>query len=415
MSISQNFPNVVPSLNLNFARSKKLDPRITFTRSSTATRMNSLGLIETVSANVPRFDHSYNSSTASVNSLGLLVEDTRTNLLLRSQEPATSPWQIFNNGGSSVVNNSATAPDGTTTAGLFTCGTNSDSIYQDVGSISGTGTYALSVFVKAGTSNSISFAGFFLYNTTPLFAQMFFNPITGQVIGTEAGTNIQVQAYPNGWYKLSMTGTGTNALNTAIRFQIYSVPGTTYIWGAQLEQASWASSYIPTVGSQITRQGDVAYLDLPSSSPWYNYSQGSLVFQHNTVPWASTSVAKYAAIGIAQTSGESANTVQVFWDNNNSNTVYLVRDNFVDQVSSAFINGTTAAKVGFAYTTNLFVSTRNGVGVITDTSGTVPQAMGTLVIGNNGKNANNTMNTHISNIRYYPKSLSVNQLENLTK
>ena len=62
MSISQNFPAISPTLNLNFARSKKLDPRITFTRTSSATRTNAQGLIEVVSANTPRFDHSYNSS-----------------------------------------------------------------------------------------------------------------------------------------------------------------------------------------------------------------------------------------------------------------------------------------------------------------------------------------------------------------
>jgi len=51
MSISQNFPSTRPSLNLNFARSKKLDPRITFTRSSSATRTNAQGLIEVVGTN----------------------------------------------------------------------------------------------------------------------------------------------------------------------------------------------------------------------------------------------------------------------------------------------------------------------------------------------------------------------------
>jgi hypothetical protein len=71
MSIQQNFPAITPSLSLNFARSKKLDPRITFTRTSSATRTNETGLVEVVPANAPRFDHSYDSVSGSVRSLGL--------------------------------------------------------------------------------------------------------------------------------------------------------------------------------------------------------------------------------------------------------------------------------------------------------------------------------------------------------
>ena len=86
MSIQQNFPAISPSLNLNFARSKTLDPRITFSRTTTATRMNEVGLIEVVDADKPRFDHEYDPVSGNVKSLGLLIEDSRTNLLKRSED-----------------------------------------------------------------------------------------------------------------------------------------------------------------------------------------------------------------------------------------------------------------------------------------------------------------------------------------
>ena len=60
MAISQNFPNTRPSLNLNFARSKTLDPRITFIRTQTGsevTFVDESGIIRNVSADEPRFDH----------------------------------------------------------------------------------------------------------------------------------------------------------------------------------------------------------------------------------------------------------------------------------------------------------------------------------------------------------------------
>ena len=69
MSIKDNFPSVGPSLSLNFARSKTLDPRITFSRSSVGTYMDENGLIVTGSADEPRFDHKYENGV--VKSLGL--------------------------------------------------------------------------------------------------------------------------------------------------------------------------------------------------------------------------------------------------------------------------------------------------------------------------------------------------------
>ena len=83
MSISQNFPDEGPSLNLNFASSRILDPRITFTRTSTGTYLSNNGLVTIASANTPRFDHSYNGSN--VQSLGLLIEESRTNLVTYSE------------------------------------------------------------------------------------------------------------------------------------------------------------------------------------------------------------------------------------------------------------------------------------------------------------------------------------------
>ena len=77
MTIKALFPTVRPTLNLDFANTKTLDPRVTFTRASTGTFVGSNGLIQTAASNIPRFDH--NPTTGE--SLGLLVEEARTNSL----------------------------------------------------------------------------------------------------------------------------------------------------------------------------------------------------------------------------------------------------------------------------------------------------------------------------------------------
>ena len=75
MSISQNFPNTRPSLSINFARSQTLDPRITFTRTTSGTRVGPDGYIEVIPADQPRFD--FDPVTGEC--LGLLIEEQRVN------------------------------------------------------------------------------------------------------------------------------------------------------------------------------------------------------------------------------------------------------------------------------------------------------------------------------------------------
>ena len=91
MSISQNFPNTRPSLNLNFARSKTLDPRISFIRIQTgneaASYVDESGIIRYTSADEPRFDHDPITGEC----LGLLVEDLRANYMVNSNDfPSTN-------------------------------------------------------------------------------------------------------------------------------------------------------------------------------------------------------------------------------------------------------------------------------------------------------------------------------------
>ena len=114
MAISQNFPDEGPTLNLNFAGGKVLDPRITFSRTSVGTYMDANGLVSTASADSPRFDHRY--VNGEIESLGLLVEEQRKNQVTYSED--FTQWNNTNT--TDAVDTSINAPDGTNTATKIT-------------------------------------------------------------------------------------------------------------------------------------------------------------------------------------------------------------------------------------------------------------------------------------------------------
>ena len=82
IEVTADYPTIKPSLNLNFARSRSLDPRITFTRASVGTYVGRDGLIKTAGVDEARFDHDPDT----LESLGLLIEESRTNLITYSHE-----------------------------------------------------------------------------------------------------------------------------------------------------------------------------------------------------------------------------------------------------------------------------------------------------------------------------------------
>jgi len=402
MSISQNFPAITPSLNLNFARSKKLDPRITFTRSSRATRTNAQGLIEVVGTDTPRFEHSVvgvGSTVTSIQSLGLLIEESRTNLITYSAYNASTWSNIFP--ANTTLTTGISAPDGTNTAIRLTCTATGNSLLR-IGfppfTPNGTDTYTVSFYVRlisGNTSNS--------------------GQLTTDLADETPSGDYLPNLITNQWVRVSFSGVPTAVSKSFL--DLLSDNTNNYVldfWGAQLEVGAFPTSYIPTVASTGTRSGDLAFIDLPSTG-WYNYSQGSLIFQHSTVPYATGTSPGYPAIGFAQTNGSSTNSIQYFFDKSTGLSQYLVRDAGADQATISVSTGAPAAKVGFAYTTNSFVLARNGSQVGTDASGTVPQSIGTLLLGTNNKAVANNLNASISNVIYYPRALSSSQLQNLTK
>jgi hypothetical protein len=262
MSIKRFFPEIRPTLDLNFAATKRLDPRIAFTRTSTGTFVGSNGLIQTAVSGAARFDH--NPTTGE--SLGLLVEETRTNHNTYSEQFDNAAWVKTR---SSITSNTIVAPDGTLTGDKLvedTTASNTHQISQSASLTAGTHTY--SIFVKAGERSVLQ--AFRSNLNIDLFTHTF-NLSTG----TASGAGASIVSVGNDWYLCISTVTVNTTGSTGINFSInngstnsYTGDGTSglFLWGAQVEAGSFPTSYIPTTTATVTRAADVATLANTGSS-----------------------------------------------------------------------------------------------------------------------------------------------------
>jgi hypothetical protein len=261
----------VPSLDLRFADNKSLvdattgQKLVTFTRASSGTYVGSDGLIKTATNNEARFDH--NPTTGE--SLGLLVEESRTNLLLRSEEFDDASWTKQSS--VSVSANAVTAPNGTLTADTVTADSGLG-VFQNITSVIGLN-YVNSVYVKAGTATSL-----LLRDDTGAGRHIQFNPSTGQITAT-AGTLVGFgsQAVGNDWFRVWMIYAADSTTARGIIRPGSSGSAQTFtVWGAQLEAGAFPTSYIPTTTATVTRSADVASITGTAFSSWYRQDEGTV-------------------------------------------------------------------------------------------------------------------------------------------
>jgi hypothetical protein len=410
-----------PSLLLNFAGATAIDPRITFTRSTTATFTGSNGLIQSAAINAARFD--YNPTTLA--SLGLLIEEQRVNLLLQSQAFETG-WSATD---VSVTSNTTTAPDGTTTADTL-AETAVTSIHTASQSSSSTGFLTLSVFAKLNSGTrfltlGISSSGI-SHSSATFNLSLGTNTQTQVNGGNYASPSATITAVAQGFYRctftvtttdtatlfrvgLNNTGTPTASNRSFGATYLGVVTNSIFIWGAQLEAGAFPTSYIPTVASQVTRAADVARISGANFTSFYNAAEGTVYFEaqtaqgSNAYPWslfgtstANRIFANYTTTDRMQSGIRVATVFEALVTTPNN---------------SAPLN--TFGKGATAYKVNDFGFSWNGAAALTDTSTTLPVVQ-QLDIGNNGALATNFLNGTIRQIVYYPRRLANAELRGIT-
>ncbi len=259
------------------------------TRATTATRFNSAGLIESVASGIPRLDYYTSGGTAGCPAL--LVEASGSNLLLQSEAFNTTWTPIGLNafGSGSVANSSGTTdPFG---------GTNSDYIQENAsagthlilqtpsGQVSGT-TYTFSCFAKSAERTQINFL-----NNAGGGANATFNLSAGTAT-LGVGVSALIQNYGNGWYRCILTYTPTTTASFNVQIRLANASGNTsytgtgtsgvYVFGAQLEVGSIATSYIPTTTTSATRNADVVTLS-GAVSGCIGQTEGTIYLETNAL------------------------------------------------------------------------------------------------------------------------------------
>ena len=365
----------------------------------------------------PRFDH--NPTTGE--SLGLLVEEQRTNLLLRSEEFNDASWAKV---GATVTANTGAAPDNATTADLFTRTTTGVSYAtQTFTKTASAIQYTFSVFVKQSVGN---FCALRVQGTYPSRVDVVFNlssatiSTAAAVFGSFTGPSASITPYANGWYRLTVTATSDAvvALQVLASFNSNGIvlDGTDSVstsagllWGAQLEAGAFPTSYIPTTTAAATRSADVASITGTAFSGWYNASAGTTYTSAQigyTVPGGSFPVVAAINDGTASNRLEYGYLTAAL-------AGFGVVTGGVDQ-GSVFPPTTASIRnlIG-AYQLNNGAASVNGGTVSTISTMSVP-VVNQLTIGR-APSAGNPVNGHIRRLVYWGQRLPNNVLQAITQ
>ena len=364
-----------------------------FSRSGSATRIAKNGLITTVDSNVPRLE--YPLIDGVVNGCpSLLLEPQRTNLITYSED--FSQWSIFDN--ITRQANYGIAPDGTQNSfKIASSGAVNDFIYKSL-SITPSTNYTISFFIKNIDSQRTK----------------FYNPSQNDIIINWNGSNIQsitsgatYESFGNNWYRITTTSQSLSGGGLVVRFYPSTNNAASIeIFGYQLEAGSYATSYIPTNGSAVTRNAETC--NGAGDAATFNDSEGVLMAE------------------ISALADDGTNKMLSLSDGSTNNRVLIKYDNIANRLEFFVLSGgssqyllielslvsTLNNKIAFKYKENDFSVWANGFELDTNTSGNTPIGLSELAF-NDGVGGNDFYG-NTKQIQYYNSALTDSELETLT-
>lgn len=245
-----------------------------YTATTTQRITNYIPVLLTAASGVARFDH--NPTTDE--SLGLLIEEARTNTCLQSEDFSTT-WSATR---ATLSTNSSVSPAGTLTADklIATTDNNTHFVAQTF-----TGTAASWTFTVYAKALDYSFVALRLFNGTSQVGLAYYNLSTGATATVTAGT-ASIQSVGNGWYRCALTATLAASASCTADIQLANADNTNSfagngysgisIWGSQVELGAFPTSYIATTSATVTRNADTASMTGSNFTSWYNAGQGTL-------------------------------------------------------------------------------------------------------------------------------------------
>jgi hypothetical protein len=393
-----------------------------YNATTTSAITNYIPQLLTAPINAPRFD--FNPTTGE--SLGLLIEQSSTNLLTYSQLFSDATWLKFR---TSVTSTAGVAPDGTQTAQLLVeDATNNTHGCANYGSQTVTSgqQYTFSAEVKAWTRNYVTL---FADVGSALLGNngVQFSLIDGTVQKNTSALTTTSTNLGNGWWRFSYTATATASGNAKPGIYIGSIPATgaangidtytgngysgIYIWGAQLEALAFPTSYIATTSAQVTRAVDVASMTGTNFSSWYNNAQGTM-FVNSLINRSVNNPSGNYYLSI--TDGTITNAMILAQVSGVIGQIKVNNTNTFNQTigTNASLNNATALMALSYGNSSSYLALNGSIG--SQVNAAIP-SVNSMQIGNRADSSVATqLNGWIRKIAYYPQTVTSAQLQALT-
>jgi len=382
---------------------------------------STFGIVRAVN-NEPRFDY----DPITLASRGLLIEEQRVNQIKFSYNNFKNIYWNSTANNVLAVDTVATGPDGISASSSSLAERVGTLVTRHIHETTGVFTpaantaYTMSAWVKQPPSDPIRYVqlAFWIagFGST---SYMNYDIQTGTVGTGGAGiTASSITAYPDGWYRITATATsvaspaasgfqlGFSTSSSAVRTEAYTAASpfkSIYLWGAQVEQGSFATSYIPTVSSSLTRSADVCSITGSDFTSFAKQGQGSVIVHGDSYQGTTPAFCQF-------TDNVNASTSFVFVRNNSTGALI-----FTDS-SSGSVNVSTSpsypVKFGAVRGQVLGVRTYYNGSIVAASNFTTNGVQTKMLIGNSSSGL--PLNGCIRSIKHYKQVLSQTKMQSLT-